>query len=209
MNWAFWQRKEEQLDDEVQSHLRMAMEDRVARGEAPAQAERSVSREFGNVALVKEVTRDNWSWTWLERLLQDVRYGVRMLAKDPMYTGIAILTLALGIGANTALFSVINGVLLNPLPFPRPDELVAIHENKPNFTGGSSLIQISSTGKPRTTLSLRWRLPADIASALQASGTQSKSLASSSHQIFSNFSACNLHSDAHLHREKIELADRQ
>jgi hypothetical protein len=137
MKWGFWQRKEKQLDDEVQTHLKMAMEDRVGRGESPAQAERSVHREFGNVALVKEVTRDNWSWTWLERLLQDVRYGIRMLAKDPMYTGIAILTLALGIGANTALFSVINGVLLNPLPFPRPDELVAIHENKPNFTGGS------------------------------------------------------------------------
>jgi predicted permease len=73
----------------------------------------------------------------METLFQDVRYGLRMLMKSPAFTSVAIVTLALGIGANTALFSVINGVLLSPLPFSEPDHLVTLHENKPNFEGGS------------------------------------------------------------------------
>jgi predicted permease len=118
--------RDRELDEEVRTHLAMATRDRIERGEEPAEAAAAARREFGNVAQVQEVTREMWGWTWLERLAQDVRYAVRLLAAAPAFSIVAIVSLAVAIGANAAIFQVNNAVRLRALPVARPHELVEI-----------------------------------------------------------------------------------
>ena len=124
----FWRRrKDEELDAEIRGHLDEAIRDRIERGEAPDEARANVLREFGNVGLVKEITREMWGWVWLERFTQDLRFGLRMLWKNPGFAFITILTLALGIGANTTIFSFANALLLRPLAgIAEPERLAQI-----------------------------------------------------------------------------------
>jgi putative ABC transport system permease protein len=116
------------LDDELRFHLDQQIGEYIAAGMSRKDAQRKALRIFGNPDLLREQTRETWSWRWLESLLRDLRYGARTLRRTPGFAAIAILVMALGIGANVALFTVVRNVLLKPLPFRDPDRLTMITE---------------------------------------------------------------------------------
>ena len=121
--------RDRELREELDAHLRMAIAEHMARGQTRDVAEREARRELGNLTHIAEVTREQWRAPWaisLERLVQDLRYGARTLRRTPSFTIAAALTLALAIGANSAVFAVVHRVLLRPLPFPQSDRLFAV-----------------------------------------------------------------------------------
>src|SRR5262249_34026561 len=127
----FKSKMEEELDEEVRFHLEREIEENIARGMSSEEARYAAIRSFGGVERVKEESRDVHGVRLLEELWQDLCYGARMLLKKLGFTLIAIITLALGIGANTAIFSVVNAALLRPLPYEDSERLVVLYETNP------------------------------------------------------------------------------
>jgi predicted permease len=138
-------RRYDDLSVSIQEHIELRAEELMEEGVPRGEAERAARREFGNVALIKERSREEWQWAALESILADLKLVLRRLRKSPGFAATILLTLAIGIGANTAVFSVVDCVLLKPLPYPNSGELVDLSLNAPgagglaNFASGLQL----------------------------------------------------------------------
>jgi putative ABC transport system permease protein len=143
---ALWQRpdREKELDRELESHLDLEAEEQLESGLSPQEARCAAQRAFGNTTLVREDLHAIWHTLWFERLASHIKYAARSLLKNPGFTAIAVLTLALGIGANTAIFSAIAALMLRPLPFSSPHQLVRIYSTK----NGTRIGGLASAGGP-------------------------------------------------------------
>ena len=119
------------LDDELQYHLERQIDENISAGMSAEHARQAALRQFGNPALLRDEALSTWTGVWLDSLFRDIRHVTRALVHAPGFTSIAVFIIALGIGANVALFTLVHRVLLNPLPYPEPDKLVSIYEHEP------------------------------------------------------------------------------
>jgi predicted permease len=130
----FWRRREQDFDRELRDHLELEEGDHRDRGLSPEAARSAAQRALGNRTRIQEDVREVWGWGWLERLTQDVRYALRTLRWNPGFASVAVLALALGVGANTAIYSIVNAVYLRMLPVQRPEELVVVAARNESFS---------------------------------------------------------------------------
>jgi len=121
----WWRRRDQRLSAEIQDHIEFETQQNISAGATPEEARYQALRKFGSVTLAREQSREIWGWLWLDRLGQDLRYAARGFGRNPSFTAVALLSLLLGIGASTALFSVVYGVLIEPYPYAKPNEIWA------------------------------------------------------------------------------------
>ncbi|MBI4906194.1 MAG: ABC transporter permease [Acidobacteria bacterium] len=140
--WRERGENEAELAEELRTHLAIEVRRRIDAGQDPLEAEREARRLFGSIAAVHEDTRETWGWSGLERTLEDVRIGLRLLRKTPLWTAVVSATLILGIGMSTGIFSAVHGVLLRPLPYHAPGSLVALWPSAP--TAGYERFAVSA-----------------------------------------------------------------
>jgi len=138
------QQQTARLNAELQFHLDLQVKENIAHGLSPEEAHYAALRTFGNPALLRDQARSSWSWNWLQKLLRDLRYGVRTLSRSPGFSLTAILVMALGIGATASLFTIVRAVLLKPLPFRDPDKLVMVYEHFRTDTEGDGFNIVAS-----------------------------------------------------------------
>jgi len=168
-------RAERDLDNELRSHLQLHIDDNTRAGMTPEEAWRHAVIALGGVARTKDAYRDRRGVPMIESMLRDVRYGVRVLAKSPWFSIAVVLILGLGIGANTAMFSVVNAVALRPLAFPEPDRLVRVwHVPPPRQFPGMTRFTVSPANY------LDWRAQNDVFERMAIYGTQRVNLTTSS-----------------------------
>ena len=155
-----------ELEGEILAHLEMAELDAIAAGLTPEEARREANQRFGGIQQMKEDHRDERGVRWVENLLRDLGYGMASLARDPGFAAVTIALLALGIGANTAMFSIVDAVMLKPLPFPEPERMVRVWESTPQGRNGTTTLTF-----------LDWKRQSDVFEALSVENPTSAAVA--------------------------------